>query len=111
MSALRRVLTVVIISGDLNNGLDRIGDEALLMRQVMQPLLVRRSRELFSAVSNSRVKNDRAYPGDTALVFGHHAHRFVMVAVDLETLLIGEIQIRQHMTARNCRNKCLLRID
>src|SRR5881397_3178278 len=66
--------------------LDRISDVALLVRQLVQPLLVGRRRPFLAAIDNLRVQRDRTHPRNPALILARHAYGLVAVAIHLEPL-------------------------
>ena len=94
-----------------HGGLNGVGDEALLVRQKMQALLVGGSGQFVAAVGDLRMKSNRTHPRHTSVVLCQHANGLVMVAVHLETLPASQRQIREHVAARNCRDIRLLRVN
>src|SRR5260370_37662802 len=90
--------------------LDRIRDEALLVRGMMKSRLVRRRRTRLTTVGDSGIQGDRAHPGAAPLVLRHHSDGLVVVAVYLESLSVRHEEERQHMTARNRGDEGLLRV-
>jgi len=80
---------------------NRVGNKALLMRQVMQ-LLLGSGRGLSGAtVDNFWIERDPADPRYSLFVFGHHSNRFVVIVFNLESLFAGQIKECEHMAARN----------
>src|SRR6266567_3701550 len=66
--------------------LDGVGNEALFVGQVMEPLLVGWRGQPLATVSDFRVKSNLTHPSRAALIFARHADRFVVVTVHLEAL-------------------------
>ena len=92
-------------------GLHRVGDEALLVGQVVEVVHVRRGRALLPAVGDARVERHRGHPDGPALVLAHHAHRLVLVGLDDEALAHRHVEEGQHVTARDGGDEGLLGID
>src|SRR6266704_5309939 len=67
-------------------GFDGVGNEALFVGQVVEPLLIGWHGQPLAAISDLRVKSDLTHPSRAALIFARHADRFVVVAVHLEAL-------------------------
>src|SRR5690242_17926424 len=102
-------LLVVALDGYLSP--DGVGDEALLVREMVQSLLVCWRRQLVAAVDNPGVELDAADPENSTLVFRHLPNSLVFVAIHLKTLLIREHQVKEHMAARHSGNEYFLRIN
>ena len=63
----------------------------------MQMVFVRRRRKLIAAIENFWTKFNQTDPRHVSFIFCHHADRFIMVTVHLETLLVSQIKIGEHM--------------
>src|SRR6266702_846866 len=65
---------------------DGVGNEALFVGQVMEPLLIGWRGQPLATVSDLRAKGDLTHPSRAAVVFVGHADRLIVVAVHLEAL-------------------------
>src|SRR6267378_8167732 len=90
---------------DANFSLDRIGDEALLVRALVQCRVLLRSRRS-SGKRHHWPQRDLRDPG---LV--EHAHGLVDITVDHPFLLASEVQEPQHMAGGERGDETLLRVD
>src|SRR3954469_2847679 len=81
-------------------GLHRLGDEALLVRPLVQARFFFVRRSLVAAVDDPRIERYRLDPGNALLVGGHVAHGLVLITLDLEASLPRYVQEGQHVTAR-----------
>src|SRR5690606_4474763 len=91
-------------------GLDRVGDEALLVGGMMQALELRRRRPAIAAEGDLGAQGDHRHGHPALFVFLHDAHGCIGIAVHHEALLRRERQEKQHMAARQGRDERLLRI-
>lgn len=88
--------------GDL--GLDRVGDEALLVRLVVKPRFLLWTRSVARAVFHPRMKHDLADPRYAVLILGHGPDRVVFIARHLESPARRQVQEGEQVTARNGRH-------
>src|ERR1700761_1237367 len=77
-----------------------IGNEALLVRLVVEVLLLLRRGALCTAVDNPGLEGHGTHPRNTAFVFCHMPDCVVVIALDLESLAPSQVQEREHVAAR-----------
>lgn len=87
---------------------DGVGNVTLFVRKVVKPLLVRCRGQLLAAVGDLWIELNRAHPRNAFLVLGHLAKCLVLVTIHLESLPGSQMQIREHVTARNRRDERFL---
>lgn len=86
---------------DSNLGLNRISNEALLVGEMVQMVLLGRVRNFGAAVGDARVQCDGAHPWDSFFILGCDADCLILITVQLEALPGGQKDKREHVTARN----------
>ena len=79
---------------------DRIGDETLAVRLVVQPVEVGLRRSLRAAENNLRMQIDARYRKLAVGVFLEMSDRIVRVVIDHEFLARCEREKSQHVAAR-----------
>ena len=52
-----------------------------------------------------------ANPRHAFLVLAHHTDGLVLVTIDLELGLAGQVNEREHVTTGNCRDECFFGIN
>ena len=77
--------------------LDRIRNKTLLVRQMMQLFFIRRHRQFVPAVADFWVERDQTDPWHAVFVLGHHADGFILVVVNLESMLGRQVKKREHV--------------
>src|SRR5262249_46962906 len=77
--------------------LNGVGDEALFVREMMEPFFIRGRWEFPAAINHSRIKRYGADPRDATLVFRHHPHGLVFVTVDLKARFAREVKKGEHV--------------
>ena len=85
---------------DLDFGLDGVGYEAVVVCGAVQAVLGGRRRLTPAAVDDPGPQRHLAHPHPPLLVLDDVADSFVVVVVDFESLLLGNEEIRQHVTGR-----------
>src|SRR6202022_5133349 len=89
----------------------RIGNKAFAVGLVMQPVEVRRRRLLGTAIGNIWMQIDTG-DGELAVgVFFNVPYCVVFIDVDEKTLVRGQREKRQHVAARQRRDKRRFGID
>lgn len=96
---------------DGHRGPDGVGDVALFVGQMVEVVLFLRGGGLSAAVLDVDVERDPADPGHARFIFCHHADGLVFIAVHLEALAAGYVEVGQHVAAGHRGDKRLLGID
>lgn len=91
--------------------LDGVGDVTLFVRKVVKTLPVCCRGQLFAAVGDLRIELNRANPRNALFILGHLPKCLVLVAIHLESLPGSQMQIREHVAARNRRDERFLRVN
>jgi hypothetical protein len=94
-----------------NFRLHRVGNEALLVRQMMKAAFIGRRRQLASTILDCWTELYPADPWDAGLVFRHRSDGLVLIRIDLKSFPRGHVKKCEHMAARNGGHKRLFRID
>lgn len=92
-------------------GLHRVRDETILMREVVELVHFLGSWLLVAAVDDHGMERDLADPWDAFFIFAHHADGAVFVGVDEEALPAGDVEIGEHVAAREGGDEGFLGID
>src|SRR6266478_865724 len=110
-SVFIRVNLWLTLRFDVDLGLHRVRDEALVMGAMIHLLNLLRSR-LFIAREFEPLP--QRYPRNRQFalrIFLHNADRFIDIFIQYELLFARDRKERKHVTARKRCHKCLLRID
>ena len=94
-----------------NLGLDRIGDEALVVRQTMELLKLGVRRRLFSRKSCFRAKSDDRHHELAFRISGHHTLCRIMVVVHYEAMLDRDGEKPKHVATGQGGDEGFLGID
>ena len=105
----RRLVQDHRLAADL--GLHRVGDEAGIVRLMVQALDLGPVRQLLARELDRRMEDHHGHRQLADLVLSHHAGRRVGVAVDAPAGARGDVQEPQHVAARQRRDEGLFRID
>ena len=89
----------VLYSPDCDFSFYGVGDEALLVCEVMQLIFVGRRRKFLAAINNLGIERDGTDPRRALFILGHHPDGFVFVTVHLKTLPRSDEKKREHVTA------------
>ena len=110
-TTLRRLIRSIrkAVNGDV--GLYRIGDETLLVGEMVQPRFFLRSGFLFPAVNDFWMQRHGTDPWDAFFIFGHDACGFIIITLHLKFFFARQVKESQHVAARKRRDECFLRVN